>query len=182
MDRQLISLSKFLSLVLRHHPETIGIQLDQNGCTNISDLIEATSRHGRQLDHTLLMRVVHENDKQRFAISEDGRRIRANQGHSIEVDLDLTSQAPPQVLYHGTVRRFLTGIQREGLVPGRRQYVHLSPDERTAHLVGKRRGKPIVLRIRAQQMATAGTPFFLSRNGVWLTAHVPPEYIEFPQP
>lgn len=179
MDRQLVSHSKFLSLVLRHSPETIGITLDESGWTPIECLIDAANQSGRKLDHDTLLRVVHENDKQRFAISEDGLRIRANQGHSVEVDLKLEAQKPPEILYHGTVAKFIDGIKAKGLVSGSRQHVHLSSDVKTANLVGTRRGRPIILSVQATRMHNDGLPFYLSKNGVWLTDHVPPQYLEF---
>lgn len=178
MDRSLLSTSKFLSLVLRHKPEEIGLELDRNGWADISALIQAANRSGRELDYDLLIRVVHENDKQRFAISEDGTRIRANQGHSLDVDLALEPKQPPILLYHGTVERYLPSILEQGLMPGSRQYVHLSADTRTAEIVGKRRGKPVILVIAAAEMHSAGNEFYLSQNGVWLTNHVPVRYIE----
>lgn len=180
MDASLVRTSKFLSLVLRHKPQAIGISLDNAGWVAIADLLDAANAAGTKLDFDLLLRVVHENDKQRFTISPDGESIRANQGHSIDVDLGLTPSMPPEVLYHGTVARFLDGIQAKGLLPGNRQHVHLSADRRTAESVGKRRGEPIVLRIDAQRMADDSIPFYLSENGVWLTANVSIEYIEFP--
>ena len=139
MDRPLTTASKFLSLILRHKPETIGVQLDPNGWVNIDQLLTAANTAGKLLDYDLLLRVVHENDKQRFAISDDGARIRANQGHSVSVDLQLVPTPPPDMLYHGTVDRFLDSIREKGLVPGTRQHVHLSSDRRTAEIVGGRR-------------------------------------------
>jgi putative RNA 2'-phosphotransferase len=180
MDRELITISKFLSLILRHKPETIGLQLADDGWADIDQLLHGARAHGTRLDHDLLLRVVHENDKQRFAISEDGRRIRANQGHSIAVDLALEPRTPPPMLYHGTVARFLDSIRQHGLQPGDRQHVHLSPDTRTAESVGRRRGKPIVLTVGALDMHAIGKAFYFSQNGVWLTGHVPIEFIRFP--
>lgn len=180
MDSSLASVSKFLSLVLRHQPQQIGISPDNAGWVAITELLEAANASGTRLDVDLLLRVVHENDKQRFAISSDGKSIRANQGHSIRVDLGLTPTVPPATLYHGTVARFLDGIRAKGLLAGGRQHVHLSADRHTAEIVGKRRGEPVVLLIDAERMARDATDFFLSQNGVWLTPHVPVEYIEFP--
>jgi len=177
MDRELITTSKFLSLVLRHHPETIGIFLDEQGWVEIDELLAATNRFDRKLIRPLLDRVVRENDKQRFAISADGTRIRANQGHSIDVDLGLQPTQPPELLYHGTIARFLDSIRTSGLERGSRQYVHLSPDVETAHKVGQRRGRPIVLLIEAGRMFHDGHTFYRSANGVWLTDAVPPAYI-----
>jgi putative RNA 2'-phosphotransferase len=177
MDRQLVSISKFLSLVLRHHPETIGIDLDPQGWVDIDTLIAAANRGGRRLNRRLLERVVRENDKQRFAISCDGTRIRANQGHSVQVDLGLAPIEPPEFLYHGTVARFLDGIEADGLDPGARQYVHLSPDIATARKVGQRRGRPVVLQVHALRMHEEGFAFFCAENGVWLTESVPATYL-----
>lgn len=174
------SISKFLSLVLRHEPQKIGIVLDDQGWTDCQGLLAACAKHGKCFDHATLLEVVRTNDKQRFAMSEDRSRIRANQGHSVSVDLALTAKTPPDHLHHGTVARFLDAIRREGLKKGARHHVHLSPDLTTATKVGERRGKPVILRIRAAEMARAGHEFFLSENGVWLTDAVPPEFIDFP--
>lgn len=173
-------ISKFLSLVLRHEPEKIGITLDENGWTDCQDLIEAANRHGKHFDHATLLKVVRANDKQRFAFSEDGRRIRANQGHSVEVDLALEAQVPPELLYHGTVAKFLDAIRETGLQKGERHHVHLSSNLVTATKVGERRGQPIILSIRAAEMSAAGHSFYQSANGVWLADAVPPEFIDFP--
>lgn len=178
MDHKRIS--KFLSLVLRHEPAKIGIELDEHGWTDCRGLIEAAARHGVRFDRATLLEIVRTNDKQRFALSDDGTRIRANQGHSVTVDLALVPKPPPETLYHGTVEKFLGSIRSEGLQKGERHHVHLSPDLVTATKVGQRRGKPIILQVRAAAMAAAGHPFFLSDNGVWLTDTVPPEFIEFP--
>lgn len=177
MKRDLISTSKFLSLVLRHRPETIGIRLDPQGWVDISQLISAANQSGKYLTRSLLERVVKENDKRRFAISDDGQRIRANQGHSVAVDLGLTAVEPPERLYHGTVIRFLDSIHRHGLVSGNRQHVHLSPDIKTASKVGLRRGRPVILVIDSQRMWKDGFEFYCSENGIWLTETVPPEYL-----
>ncbi|HSG71136.1 MAG TPA: RNA 2'-phosphotransferase, partial [Planctomycetaceae bacterium] len=180
MKNHLISTSKFLSLILRHRPETIGLKLDPNGWVEIATLIEAARQHGTPIELDLLLQVVYENDKQRCALSDDGLKIRANQGHSVEVDLELTATRPPAVLYHGTVARFLDSIREQGLLAGSRQFVHLSSDRHTAEIVGKRRGSPVILIVRAESMFEHHHEFFLSRNGVWLTQHVGPEYLEFP--
>lgn len=174
------SISKFLSLVLRHDPGKIGIVLDENGWTDCHALIEAAGKHGKHFDHVTLVEIVRTNDKQRFSLSDDGARIRANQGHSVTVDLALEPQAPPDWLYHGTVAKFLEVIRREGLRKGGRHHVHLSPDLATATKVGERRGKPVILKIHAAAMSAAGHSFFRSENGVWLTDAVPTEFIEFP--
>lgn len=176
----LTRISKLLSLVLRHEPEKIGITLDENGWTDCQALIEAAGRHGKHFDHAILLKVVRSSDKQRFALSEDGHRIRANQGHSVKVDLALEAQTPPEHLYHGTVAGFLDAIRETGLQKGERHHVHLSPELVTATKVGERRGQPIILTIRAAEMSAAGYPYCLSANGVWLTDAVPPEFIDFP--
>ena len=178
MNQQRIS--KFLSLVLRHEPGKIGITLDENGWTDCDELIQAAARHRVSFDRATLLEIVRTNDKKRFALSEDGTRIRANQGHSVKVDLGLTPQQPPESLYHGTVDKFIDAIRSTGLHKGERHHVHLSPNLITATKVGERRGKPVILIVRAAAMADAGHPFYLSDNGVWLTDAVPPEFIEFP--
>lgn len=180
MDKHLVKLSKFLSLILRHKPQVIGLQLDTHGWAEVEDLIDRVNQHGIPVSRELLETIVETNDKQRFALSADGSKIRANQGHSLAVVLDLPTQPPPPKLFHGTATRFLASIRSQGLVSGNRQHVHLSADELTAVQVGQRHGSPIVLTIAAEAMFLAGFPFFLSSNGVWLTATVPPRYIEFP--
>jgi putative RNA 2'-phosphotransferase len=177
MDRDLISTSKFLSLVLRHSPEEFGLRLDEEGWVEIDELLAAASRSGRKLARSLLERVVRENDKLRFTLSSDGRRIRANQGHSVAVDLGLQPVEPPELLYHGTVAKFLDSIRASGLVRGTRQYVHLSPDVETARKVGQRRGQPVILVVETGRMWQDGHLFYRSENGVWLTEQVPPEYL-----
>ncbi len=183
MSKQLADISKFLSFVLRHHPEAIGITLDLEGWTDIAVLIVAAARDGKQLDRDLIQAVVTTSDKKRFAISDDGLRIRAVQGHSTEsVDIGFVAKLPPGFLYHGTATRFLESIQQGGLLPGSRQYVHLSQDEQTAIAVGQRHGKPVVLKINASLMHEQGFKFFQAENGVWLTEKVPPEAILFTWP
>lgn len=171
-----VRISKFLSLVLRHKPETIGLSLDDAGWAEIADLIDKTPRD-LALDRALIEEIVATNDKKRFAISEDGLRIRASQGHSVEVDLSLSPSAPPDILYHGTAERFLSSIRTVGLKPGKRQHVHLSADVVTAKAVGGRHGKPVILRIRSGLMHTAGHVFYLSDNDVWLVDDVPADYL-----
>ncbi len=173
MKQAIVKTSKFLSLVLRHHPERIGLTLDPNGWVDVDVLLEAAQRSGKRIDRELLDRVVRENDKQRFTMSDDGRRIRAAQGHSVDVDLELSAIEPPELLYHGTVARFWASIKQHGLRPGSRQYVHLSRDIDTATRVGQRRGKPVILAVRAGEMDRQGMRFYCSANGVWLTHHVP---------
>lgn len=172
--------SKFLSLVLRHDPGKIGITLDPHGWVDCEILLSAMSLKFPRINRQTLLEVVSTSDKQRFALSDDGSRIRANQGHSVEIDLDLTPVTPPEHLYHGTVGKFLSSIGKDGLQKGKRHHVHLSTNLTTATEVGERRGAPIILRIRAAEMAAAGILFFLSENGVWLCDAVPPSYIDFP--
>ena len=170
-------ISKFLSLVLRHEPSAAGLTLDAQGWVDVDELIAGAARHGFSFTHTELEEVVETNDKQRFAFSVDGQQIRANQGHSVTVDLGLTPETPPAKLYHGTVERFVSSIMVDGLEKRARQHVHLSADLDTATRVGSRRGRPIILEIAAAEMHEAGFHFFRSENGVWLTDKVPPEYI-----
>lgn len=167
-------LSKFLSLVLRHDPGRIGLVLDGGGWAAVDDIV---ARAGFPTDAAAIAEVVRASDKQRFALSPDGQRIRANQGHSFPVDLGLTPVPPPDVLFHGTAGKALPAIMAEGLRPMARQHVHLSPDPGTAVKVGQRHGRPVVLRVAAGRMAAAGRIFYLSANGVWLTDAVAPEYL-----
>jgi putative RNA 2'-phosphotransferase len=180
MTPNLISQSKFLSLVLRHQPETIGLVLDGSGWADVEELLQRAAEHGRPLTRELLEQIVAENDKQRFILSDDGQRIRGNQGHSVKIDLALTPVEPPATLYHGTATRFIDSIRATGLHSGSRQHVHLSADEVTATKVGQRHGKPVILLIHAAAMHAAGHAFYLSANGVWLTDRVPAEFIDFP--
>lgn len=175
-----IRTSKFLSLVLRHEPAKIGITLDDAGWTDVAALLAACAAHGVVISRDELAEIVASSDKQRFALSADGTRIRANQGHSVDVDLELPAATPPARLYHGTVAEAVPSIRTEGLTKRARHHVHMSADTETATKVGGRRGKAVILVIRADAMAAAGHEFFRSANGVWLTDHVPAEYIEFP--
>lgn len=181
MSPELVKTSKFLSLILRHKPEEIGLSLDPEGWADIEELLRLAGQHGKTLTRSVLEEVVEGNDKKRFVISEDGARIRANQGHSISVDLGFAPSQPPAVLFHGTATRFVESIRRQGLLRGNRQHVHLSKDEETAVKVGQRHGKPAVLKVAAGALCEQGHAFYLSENGVWLTEHVPPEFIEFPE-
>lgn len=180
--RTLVELSRFLSWVLRHRPDAIGITLDAAGWTDVDALLGQARTHGRPLTRELLERLVAESPKQRFAFSGDRQRIRASQGHSVEVELGYEAATPPEVLFHGSVAAKLAPIRSDGLRKMSRHHVHLSPDEATARSVGGRRGKPVILRVAAGRMHRDGHAFFLSANGVWLTEHVPPEYLEFPEP
>lgn len=170
--------SKFLSLVLRHKPDQIGISLDANGWTDVDTLLTNLKAKGYRIDHNQLRYVVETNNKKRFAFSPDEKRIRANQGHSVAVDLGYTQKQPPQFLYHGTAAQFLNAILAEGLKKMNRHHVHLSIDEETARSVGSRHGRPVVLIVRADDMAADGHVFYQSDNGVWLTSYVPVAYIE----
>lgn len=175
---RLEQLSKFLSFVLRHKPEAIGLVLDPNGWASIDELLAESNAHGTQLHLDELLQVVETSDKKRFTLSADGRRIRAAQGHSVSVDLEFPPTQPPGTLYHGTAERFIDRIMSEGLRPGERQHVHLSLDAETARHVGARHGHPVVLRIDAHGMTARGYSFYLADNNVWLTKHVPPEFLQ----
>ncbi len=166
--------------MLRHQPGAAGISLDREGWVAIDVLLAGCAAQGRPITREELLEIVATSDKQRFAISADGLCIRANQGHSVEVDLALAPVEPPAVLFHGTVARFLDAIRREGLRAGERTHVHLSADVTTAKKVGARRGAPVILEVDAAAMHRAGLQFFCSANGVWLTAAVPPQYLRFP--
>lgn len=181
MDQRIVKTSKFLSLVLRHRPDRAGVELDSEGWVEIDRLIEGANRKGAKLTLESLHAAVAENDKQRFALSEDGLRIRANQGHSLRaVDLRLEARQPPEMLFHGTVEEFLPSIRKQGLLKRSRNHVHLSADRETAEKVGSRRGRAVILEVAAGEMAAAGIEFFLSANGVWLTEAVAPRYLRFP--
>lgn len=182
MDAQLIRFSKFVSLVLRHKPQQYGLTLDEHGWVPIDELIAAANRAGVPLTHAALQQVVVQNDKQRFAISDDGRAIRARQGHSIAVDIELVACEPPPQLYHGTAERFVPSIRAQGLLRRSRQHVHLSPDVATALKVGQRHGKPVVLTVKSAAMQHDGHLFYRSENGVWLVDSVPVAYLVFPEP
>ncbi|MDO7875316.1 RNA 2'-phosphotransferase [Hymenobacter sp. ASUV-10] len=173
-------ISKFLSLVLRHQPEVLGIELDENGWTDTATLLRQFTRQQRPLTMDELRHVVDTNSKKRFAFNDDFSRIRASQGHSVEVELGYQPVPPPALLYHGTTARFLSGIQAEGLRKGSRHHVHLSADAETAQQVGSRHGRPVILHIRAADMAAAGHRFYQSANGVWLAEDVPVAFIDFP--
>jgi putative RNA 2'-phosphotransferase len=172
-----IQLSKFLSFVLRHKPDAIGLTLDPQGWISIDELVEKGNAAGTQFGREDLLHVVATSDKKRFSLSDDGQRIRAAQGHSVAVELGLSLQEPPSILYHGTATRFVHSILSEGLKPQARQQVHLSADEATAHRVGQRHGKPVILKIEALRMHAKGFKFFLADNGVWLTDQVPAEFL-----
>ena len=160
--RDIRSTSKFIALILRHKPETVGIN--------------ATGNHN--LTKELLEEIVRTDEKRRYAFNEDHTLIRANQGHSVSVDVELKEMGPPPVLYHGTGEKYANSIDRQGLIPKTRLYVHLSADTETAHKVGSRHGKPVIYRVDCQRMAADGFVFYRSVNGVWLTRKVPPKYLQ----
>jgi putative RNA 2'-phosphotransferase len=179
MSKQHAETSKFLSYVLRHEPQAIGLVLDREGWADITALMAGARQSGRKLDEALIRAVVESSDKKRFAISEDGLRIRAVQGHSTDtVAITYTEKEPPEFLYHGTATRFLESILKEGLKSGERQHVHLSEDVQTAIAVGHRYGKPVVLKIEALRMYRKGFKFFQAENGVWLSGHVPIDFLK----
>jgi putative RNA 2'-phosphotransferase len=177
MKKTLTKYSKFLSLILRHKPEEIGINLDENGWVDVEQLIQGFNRKGYEFNFAILEEIVYTNDKNRFCFNEDFSKIRANQGHSKRVDLGLTPMVPPDILYHGTATRFWPSICKKGLIRGSRQYVHLSQERQTASKVGIRHGKLLVLLIASKSMHAKGHNFYLSKNRVWLTDHVPVEFI-----
>lgn len=177
-EKQITQISKFLSLVLRHQPETIGIQLDENGWTDIGTLIEKAGNQGMKFDREILFHVVDTNAKKRFAIHPTLDKIRASQGHSVDVQLGYIHQKPPEILYHGTSEKSVPSILSSGLEKRDRQHVHLSKDTETALKVGQRHGKPVIFRVLAEKMYLDNFEFYLSDNGVWLTDNVPSEYLQ----
>jgi putative RNA 2'-phosphotransferase len=178
MKNSLTETSKFLSYVLRHEPQAIGIELDSQGWVAIDELIQAANKSGKHFDRDLIQQVADTSEKKRFTISEDGLRIRAAQGHSTEsVQIDYPQKIPPEYLYHGTATRFVESIKQQGLIPGKRHHVHLSQSVETAIEVGKRYGKPHIFTINAKSMHDAGFLFYCSENNVWLTEKVPVEYL-----
>jgi len=175
--KQLKSLSKFLSLVLRHKPEVIGIEMDANGWVSVPELLEKMNASGKSFDLETLKEVVETNNKKRFSFNEDQSMIRASQGHSLQIELGYTEKKPPAILYHGTAKKNAESILAKGVQKMSRHHVHLSKDLSTAISVGGRHGKPIVFEVLSGEMAAAGIKFFESENGVWLTDSVPPEYL-----
>ncbi len=169
--------SKYLSLILRHKPEAAGITLDEHGWANVDELIEGV-RKSRPFDMEMLEEIVRTDEKGRYSFNEDKTLIRANQGHSIPVDVALPVVAPPKNLYHGTGEKYVNSIDQQGLLPRSRLYVHLSGDAETARKVGSRHGKPVIYEVLSGKMAEDGFTFYRSVNGVWLTKEVPPEYLE----
>ena len=170
--------SRFISLILRHKPETIGITLDEHGWADVQELIDGINHSGGHfLDMDRLEEIVRSDEKQRYSFNEDHTLIRANQGHSIPVDVELEEKTPPAILWHGTGEKYVESIDRQGLIPKGRLYVHLSSDQETARKVGARHGKSVLYRIDTAAMAADGYRFYLSVNKVWLTKEVPVKYL-----
>lgn len=178
-DKQTTGTSRFISLILRHKPETIGITLDEHGWADVQDLIDGINRSsGHTLDMELLEEIVRTDEKQRYSFNEDHTLIRANQGHSVSVDVELEEKIPPNTLWHGTGEKYVSSIDAQGLIPKSRLYVHLSSDIDTARNVGSRHGKPVIYAINCRAMVRDGYRFFLSANHVWLTKEVPALYMK----
>lgn len=171
-------ISKLLSLALRHQPDALGLTLDKEGWASVTDVLQQMQQKGMAVDLPKLQEVVATNDKKRFSFSADGSKIRANQGHSLPVELGLQPIAPPPLLFHGTAIQNLDSIFEEGLQRRSRQHVHLSQDQETALKVGNRHGKATVLLVLSGKMHAAGHSFYYSANGVWLTEAVPVIFIE----
>ncbi|HBE8485727.1 TPA: RNA 2'-phosphotransferase [Clostridioides difficile] len=171
-------LSIFISLILRHKPETIGIKLDDYGYADVNELIEKINNTGRNINIEILEQIVKEDNKQRYSFNDDRSKIRANQGHSINVNVELRELEPPKYLYHGTATRFLDNIKNEGIIKQSRLYAHLSRDIDIAVKVGKRHGTPVILKINTGKMYENGYKFYLSENNVWLCEYIPFKYVE----
>lgn len=176
--KQTIQISKFLSLVLRHAPETIGIELDENGWVGVDVLLAKMNAHNKNITPEMLQFVVENNNKKRFAFNQHGTKIRASQGHSVDIDPGYTPQQPPEILYHGTALKFRESILEKGILKQNRTHVHLSANTDTAHNVGSRHGKPFILKVKTAEMHRNGYVFFISENGVWLTDQVPAMFLE----
>lgn len=171
------SIGKLMSLALRHNPKVLDIELDENGWASVNELINGLNNKDIPMDLERLTELVETNDKKRYRFNADKTKICANQGHSVEVNLDLKALEPPHTLYHGTVQKFMASIREKGLIKGSRHHVHLSETKETAIAVGSRRGKPIILKIEAKFMHAQGFEFYQSENGVWLIDHIPPKFI-----
>ena len=177
-NNPIVHMGKFLALILRHSPETIGMKLDPNGWADVSELLEKCKKHGKNLDFETLKKIVDTDNKKRYSFNEDFSKIRASQGHSVDVDLGYTPKEPPEILYHGTGDKSVESIQRTGLEKRGRNHVHLSKDIGTAAMVGKRHGSPAIFEVASGQMYKDGFKFFLSDNSVWLTEEVPSKYLK----
>jgi putative RNA 2'-phosphotransferase len=171
-NKSIINKSKYLSYILRHNPEKANLKLEKDGWVLISDILKNINISMSEIEEIVAL-----DDKQRFSFDSNKTKLRANQGHSVNIDIHFKKEIPPVVLYHGTSKRFLSSILKSGLDKRNRQYVHLSPDEKTAYDVGIRHGEPIILKINCNTMVQDGYDFFLSENGVWLTDNIPPKYI-----
>lgn len=176
-NEQNTMISKFLSLVLRHSPEKLGITLDKHGYADIETLIREMNKRGLSVDKKTIDEIVYSDNKERYGYNDTKTKIRANQGHSIKVDLNLTPKTPPRILYHGTAKRFMGDILKKGISKMDRQYVHLSQTKETAIEVGKRHGTPVVISVDTKEMIKDGYVFYLSENNVWLTDFVPAKYL-----
>ena len=177
-EKKIVKISKFLSLILRHKPEEIGLTLEENGWVNVADLLKACADYGKIFTLKELREVVETNDKKRFAFNEDKTKIRASQGHSVKVEIDFEKRTPPEILYHGTAEKNVGEIFAGGLKKMKRHHVHLSADTETAQKVGIRYGKPVILKIDTAEMLAENYEFFVSANGVWLVESVPPKFLE----
>lgn len=174
----LTKLGRYISLILRHHPEVIGIELDEHGWANVEELIAGIAKDNPGFSMEILEEIVATNNKNRYSFNEDKTKIRANQGHSVQVDVELEEKEPPEFLWHGTAEKYVESIDAQGLISKNRLYVHLSKDVETAENVGKRHGKVVIYKVRTGQMYRDGYKFYLSVNGVWLTERVPARYLE----
>lgn len=177
-NMNLTNLSRYMSLILRHKPEVIEITLDEHGWANVNDLIYGIRKNNPGFNIDILEQIVRTDSKQRYSFNDDKSLIRANQGHSVNVDVELKEKEPPEYLYHGTGEKYVKSINQDGLIPKSRLYVHLSKDIKTAENVGKRHGKEVIYRINSGQMYRDGYKFYLSENGIWLTKEVPIKYLE----
>lgn len=175
-EKQKKRTGKFISLILRHNPEKIGLTLDDSGWASVDELLAGLKTKGHRTSFEQLNEIVETNDKKRYSFNEDKSKIRANQGHSLNLDLQLEKCEPPEVLYHGTASRYMASIREQGLVKGNRHHVHLSSEKDTASNVGSRHGVPVILAIAAGHMHREGYDFYCSKNGVWLTDFVPAKY------
>lgn len=171
------NISRYISLILRHKPEVIGISLDEHGWANVDELINGMNSSGNHINMEILEEIVRTDSKQRYSFNEDKTLIRANQGHSIPVDVELEQKEPPEILYHGTAKKYVESINKQGLIPKSRLYVHLSDDINTAIDVGKRHGEVVLYVVKSRDMHKDGHTFYLSKNGVWLTKKIPKQYL-----
>lgn len=176
-NKRLTEFGKFLALILRHKPEEIGIELDEHGWAKVDELVEKIHDTNEDFSLDTLELIVKTDNKGRYSFNEDHTLIRANQGHSIKVDVELEEKRPPEILYHGTGKKYVESIEKDGLIPKSRLYVHLSSDKLTANNVGARHGEPVVYEVLAGKMYEDGYKFYLSKNGVWLTDKVPEKYL-----